>query len=511
MATVDREYSTLLPLTDCIYFTNGNCMFKKKCRYRHCQTAVKQLEECSNWPHTCRNIDCPYRHTRKPSKIQKSMLREKDFVSFFWDIENVPIPKGQKPFDIVQRIRQKLVVESGLQEAAFSCFCDINTISQGNQQSLHHANVRIIHVPDRKPGAVDRQIMLELDRFERVHRPPATIVLISGDIDFVGKLNDLRHQAGFHVIVIHNKFAKDELKATVNAHYLWDLFTESLQQQQQQQQQQQRNPENRSINLQVESNDQLNNNTKINQIPSPKLRQSRLTTKFTLYDDNNLRQNDNFYSKPPTTYRRFRSASRNYHSKNRGRSSEPRRYEPVNQTPIFNVGINTPSSTSNLMVVPRARIRQASSTNRQNQQNISRLPSYERISSTVNNDTTKKERNQMSCPYCTYEFSTIQALRQHQKDKKHLFYCSICNDAFPTLHGLKQHQTAKEHDISKNIDNQDKLQTNTNDNSNVRGLIIKFEDKLNMYNENKRLRIDQISVMNKLTIDRNLNNVNEKN
>ncbi|CAF3831464.1 unnamed protein product, partial [Rotaria sordida] len=58
------------------------------------------------------------------------------------------------------------------------------------------------------------------------HRPPATIVLISGDIDFVGKLNDLRHQAGFHVIVIHNKLAKDELKATVNAHYPWELFTQ---------------------------------------------------------------------------------------------------------------------------------------------------------------------------------------------------------------------------------------------------------------------------------------------
>ncbi|CAF5129818.1 unnamed protein product, partial [Rotaria sp. Silwood1] len=92
-------------------------------------------------------------------------------------------------------------------------------------------NVRIIHVPDRKPGAVDRQIMLELDRFERVHRPSATVVLISGDIDFVGKLNDLRHQAGFQVIVIHNKLAKDELKETANVSYSWNEFTESVQQQ----------------------------------------------------------------------------------------------------------------------------------------------------------------------------------------------------------------------------------------------------------------------------------------
>jgi transcription elongation factor Elf1 len=51
-------------------------------------------------------------------------------------------------------------------------------------------------------------------------------VLISGDIDFVGKLSDLRHQVGFHVIVVHNKPAKKELKATVNAHYPWEMFTE---------------------------------------------------------------------------------------------------------------------------------------------------------------------------------------------------------------------------------------------------------------------------------------------
>ncbi|CAF1270044.1 unnamed protein product, partial [Didymodactylos carnosus] len=88
-----------------------------------------------------------------------------------------------------------------------------------------HANVSITHVPDRKPGSVDRRILLDLDRFERNHPPPATIVLISGDIDFVGKLGDLRRQAHYHVIVVHNKPAKEELKATVNADYSWDMFT----------------------------------------------------------------------------------------------------------------------------------------------------------------------------------------------------------------------------------------------------------------------------------------------
>jgi len=207
-------------LTDCMYFISGYCNLNDTCRYRHCRGATIQLKNCPEWPKTCRNVTCLYRHPA----IQQSSPQTKSLVSFFWDIENVPIPKGQKPFDIVQRIRQKLVIEPGLQEADFSCYCKSDMISDANQISLHHANVRIVHVPDRKPGAADRQIMLDLARFERVHRPPATAVLISGDIDFVGILSGLRHQAGFRVIVIHNKPAKEELKATVHEHYPWELF-----------------------------------------------------------------------------------------------------------------------------------------------------------------------------------------------------------------------------------------------------------------------------------------------
>ncbi|CAF1002887.1 unnamed protein product [Didymodactylos carnosus] len=71
-----------------------------------------------------------------------------------------------------------------------------------------------------KPGAVDRYISSDLDRFESVHKPP-TVVLISDDITFICKLSDLRHQIGYNVIVGHNLPAKVQLKATVNSHYDW--------------------------------------------------------------------------------------------------------------------------------------------------------------------------------------------------------------------------------------------------------------------------------------------------
>ena len=49
MATT-KDNINILSLTDCLHFTNGNCMFKSKCRYRHCQAAAKQLEQCHMWP-----------------------------------------------------------------------------------------------------------------------------------------------------------------------------------------------------------------------------------------------------------------------------------------------------------------------------------------------------------------------------------------------------------------------------------------------------------------------------
>ena len=228
---------TLSLFTDCSHFINGHCKLSNQCRYRHSHQAAAQTNNCTRWPHACRDVECPYRHpapprttSREPQPLRStssapSFTPREHVVSFFWDIENVPIPRGQRPFDIIQRIRERLSTGTGLRENSFSCFCNSTTISKENQLSLSHANVRIIQVPDRKPGAVDRQIMLELDRFERNHRPPATLVLISGDIDFIGKLSDLRHQAGFQVIVIHNRPAKNELKATVNSHYPWELFT----------------------------------------------------------------------------------------------------------------------------------------------------------------------------------------------------------------------------------------------------------------------------------------------
>ncbi|CAF3487129.1 unnamed protein product [Rotaria sp. Silwood1] len=336
--------------------------------------------------------------------------------------------------------------------------------------------------------------MLELDRFERVHRPSATVVLISGDIDFVGKLNDLRHQAGFQVIVIHNKLAKDELKETANVSYSWNEFTESVQQQE-------LNLENRSARLKVVSNYRK---------ATSKLRKLSLMTKSDLYDKNNPHQNDILYSKPPVMYRYVRSASRNHHRNNRNQSRQRQTIEPVKPMLIYCGGINTPSTASNSIVAPQAQMHQGNSISRLNQRNNSVFRSCERIASAVDDDTAKKEYNSMSCSHCTNEFSTIQALREHQKDKKHLFYCSKCMNDVSTSDGLKYHQIAKACDTSTNIPDQDKLQSDPNENLNMPEHIALFEEKTTTSDDNKRTSEHQNSANNNLTIDRNMNNVNDE-
>jgi len=511
MATGNDKIPNLLNLTDCLYFTNGRCMFKNKCHYRHCSAAIKQLEKCSDWPDSCRNIDCPYRHTGMPSKIPKSLAQGKDFVIFFWDIENVSIPKGQKPFDIVQRIRQKFVNEPGLQEVDFSCYCNSNTISPENQQSLYQATVRIIHVPDRKPGAADRQIMLDLDRFERIHSPPATIVLISGDIDFVNKLSDLRHHAGYRVIVIHNKPAKEELKSTVNAHYPWELFTESSQQQQLGKPIIRNNfggLRNQSENFQPVLNDRLNNGCDVNPTAFPKLKQPSVTLKVDLLGENSLVQNNYVETNSSIPYRHSASVIRKHRSKSPTQKLKPPITQPVNQTPVSNAGNNTPPSVRASIVAPRARLRQTVTTNQRQQQNIPISGSYEQIPALMKDVNEKIQINSFPCPHCTNEFSTVKALRQHQQDKNHLFDCPKCKEGFPTLTGLNQHQIAKGHNISTNTDDQCNVQLDTKDNLNTNQSATSFEHSFNKPKNNKRLPVYHSPIANYSLIDGNRNNVN---
>ncbi|CAF1178037.1 unnamed protein product [Adineta steineri] len=148
-------------------------------------------------------------------------------VSIFWDIENVPIPAGNDAFEIVRKLRQRLISDRKLSEGTFKTYYrNANHILPEHRTNLHYANVLAQHIESIKYGAVDIQIHKDLQRFIEQHKTSATVVLISGDIDFINDINELRYRHKHYTIIIHNPQAKEQLLKTANEFIPWEEFIE---------------------------------------------------------------------------------------------------------------------------------------------------------------------------------------------------------------------------------------------------------------------------------------------
>jgi uncharacterized LabA/DUF88 family protein len=139
----------------------------------------------------------------------------------------VAIPFGNSAFDVVMKLRKRLIEDRKLVGSTFKTYYrNISSIPQQHQTDLHLANVFTHHIASTKVGAVDIQIHQDLQEFKEQHKTPATVVLISGDIDFVKDINDLRFRHRHYTIVIHNPQAKEELLKTANEFISWNEFIE---------------------------------------------------------------------------------------------------------------------------------------------------------------------------------------------------------------------------------------------------------------------------------------------
>jgi hypothetical protein len=128
--------------------------------------------------------------------------------------------------------------------------------------------------------------------------------------------------------------------------------------------------------------------------------------------------------------------------------------------------------------------------------------------STISDDAEKKKHNPLHCEFCTNEFSTIQALRQHQKDKKHLYYCSKCKEGFPTSNSLEQHKIAKRHNVSKYTNDQSNSQFDTADNLNIHQSAVVSPHNSNILNSGNRPPVYPSPGTKYSAINRNTNYVN---
>lgn len=144
----------------------------------------------------------------------------------FWDIENCAIPRGQGAFSVANRIMEALTARLPAEIVSFMAFANAAVMSHEQRLGLHRANVKLLDVPDRKPGAADRVLTEEVDNWCHLVSPPGCVVLVSGDIDYVRKLATLKAR-GYTIMVLHNAQAREELISVAHVAMKWSDVADS--------------------------------------------------------------------------------------------------------------------------------------------------------------------------------------------------------------------------------------------------------------------------------------------
>lgn len=147
-------------------------------------------------------------------------------VGVFWDIENCSVPSGRSAGAVVQRIRNRFF--QGHREAEFICVCDISKESKAVIQELNNCQVTVAHINATAKNAADDKLRQSLRRFAETHTAPATVVLVSSDVNFASELSDLRHRHGFHVILVHGSHTSSALLQHANSHVPFQEITADL-------------------------------------------------------------------------------------------------------------------------------------------------------------------------------------------------------------------------------------------------------------------------------------------
>ncbi|XP_076001664.1 meiosis regulator and mRNA stability factor 1 isoform X2 [Genypterus blacodes] len=147
-------------------------------------------------------------------------------VGVFWDIENCSVPSGRSAAAVVQRIRDRFF--QGHREAEFICVCDISKESKAVIQELNNCQVTVAHINATAKNAADDKLRQSLRRFAETHTAPATVVLVSSDVNFASELSDLRHRHGFQVILVHGSHTSPALLQHAHCHVAFQEITADL-------------------------------------------------------------------------------------------------------------------------------------------------------------------------------------------------------------------------------------------------------------------------------------------
>ncbi|KAK7154734.1 hypothetical protein R3I93_009626 [Phoxinus phoxinus] len=147
-------------------------------------------------------------------------------IGVFWDIENCAVPSGRSAATLVQRLRERFF--QGHREAEFICVCDINKENKAVIQELNNCQVTVAHINATAKNAADDKLRQSLRRFADTHAAPATVIVVSSDVNFASELSDLRHRHGFQVILVHKSQASSALLQHAHLRVAFEEFVSDL-------------------------------------------------------------------------------------------------------------------------------------------------------------------------------------------------------------------------------------------------------------------------------------------
>ncbi|KAL2477267.1 putative endonuclease or glycosyl hydrolase [Forsythia ovata] len=124
-------------------------------------------------------------------------------VAILWDIENCPVPSDVRPEDVAGNIRMALRVHPVIDGVVttFSAYGDFNAFPRRLREGCQRTGVKLIDVPNGRKDAADKAILVDMFLFALDNRPPSSILLISGDVDFAPALHVLG-QRGYTIILV---------------------------------------------------------------------------------------------------------------------------------------------------------------------------------------------------------------------------------------------------------------------------------------------------------------------
>lgn len=144
-------------------------------------------------------------------------------VAILWDIENCPVPIDVRPEDVAGNIRMALRVHPLINGAVtlFSAYGDFNAFPRRLREGCQRTGVKLVDVPNGRKDAADKAILVDMFLFALDNRPPSSILLISGDVDFAPALHIIG-QRGYTVILVIPCRAGVSSALTNAGRFVWD-------------------------------------------------------------------------------------------------------------------------------------------------------------------------------------------------------------------------------------------------------------------------------------------------